>query len=122
MKLPVLLCLIAGCVVPALAQRPGEMRNSLGATTVDRVAIGADDAGREALCEQIRLMSTRARDVRILPEGVELLCDGSDATTFALRFQTAPALTEKLICDLVDKPSSLVFYQMRPIALRAVRR
>ena len=94
------------------------MRNSLGAIAVDRVAVGADDAGREALCEQIRLMSTRAREVPILPENVELLCDGSDSTTFALRFQIAPALTEKLICDLVEKPSSIVFYQMRPIALR----
>ncbi len=94
------------------------MRNNLGAIAVDRVAVGADGTGREALCEQIRLMSTRPRDIPILPDEVELLCDGGDATTFALRFRIAPALTEKLICDLVEKPSSIVFYQMRPIALR----
>lgn len=94
------------------------MRNSLGSIAVDRVSVGADDAGREALCEQIRQMSTRARDVPVLPENAELLCQGDGSTIFALRFRVPPARSDKAICDLAGLPSSIVFYQMRPIALR----
>ena len=118
MKLAVLLSLVAVWAVVALAQRTGEMRSSLDSIAVDRVSVRADYAGREALCEQLRRMSARTNDVPILPENVELLCDGDGSTTFALRFETTPAPADELICELARKPSSIVFYQMRPIALR----
>lgn len=119
MKLLALLSLVAACTLPASAQRPGEARGIEKSIVIDRVSAGADYAGREALCEQFRLMSTRSKDVPVLPENAELLCDGNGSTTFALRFKTTPALPDKLICDISAKPSSIVFYQMRPIALRS---
>jgi len=119
MKLAGLFSLVAVCAVVATAQRPSELRDGPASVVIDRVSVGADYAGREALCAQIRLMSTRAQDVPILPENVALLCDADGSTTFALHFKTAPALADKAICDLVGKPSSIVFYQMRPIALRS---
>lgn len=118
-KLAVVIIIIAACAVLLPAQRPGELRTIPESVSIDRVSVGADYAGREALCAQIRQMSTRTQDVPILPENVELLCDGDGITTFALRFQTTPALADKAICDLTGKPSSIVFYQMRPIALRS---
>ena len=101
------------------AQQPDDLQSRLGSVAIDRVSAGADYAGREALCEQLRRMSTRAQDVPVLPESAELLCDGDGSTTFALRLKTTPARTDKLICDLASQPSSIVFYQMRPIALRS---
>ena len=119
MKLAALFSLVIACAVSALAQRPGELRMIPKSVAIDRVSVGADYAGREALCEQLRLMSTRSKDVPVLPENAELLCDGDGSSTFALRFQTTPGSADKLICDLAAKPSSIVFYQMRPIALRS---
>ncbi|MDA1233605.1 MAG: hypothetical protein O3A53_02260 [Acidobacteria bacterium] len=119
MKLATLFSLVAACAVSALAQRPGELRMIPNSVAIDRVSVGADYAGREALCEQLRQMSTRSKDVPVLPENAELLCDGDGSSTFALRFQTTPASADKVICDLAAKPSSIVFYQMRPIALRS---
>ncbi len=119
MKHITLIGLSAICAVSLSAQRPSELRGGHESVVIDRVSVGADYAGREALCAQIRLMSKRATDVPVLPENVELLCDGDASTTFALRFPTAPALADKVICDLAGKPSSIVFYQMRPIALRS---
>lgn len=119
MKPAVLLSLVTLGAILASAQRPGEMRTHLDSIAVDRVSVRADYAGREALCAQIRLMSTRANDVPLLPENAELKCDGDGSTTFALHFATTPALADKVICDLAGKPSSIAFYQMRPIALRS---
>lgn len=119
MKLAALLGLVAACTLPASAQRPGEARGIEKSIVIDRVSAGADYAGREALCDQLRLMSTRSKDVPVIPENAELQCDGPGSTIFALRLQTPPASTDKLICDLTAKPSSIVFYQMRPIALRS---
>jgi hypothetical protein len=118
MKLAAAIGLIAICAVSLPAQRPSELRGGPESVVIDRVSVGADHAGREALCVQLRLMSTRIKDVQVLPENAELLCDGDGSSTFALRFETAPALADKVICDLARKPSSIVFYQMRPIALR----
>ena len=106
------------CAVSLWAQRPEAARGGPDSVVVDRISVGADYAGRQALCEQLRRMSTRPQDVPVLPENAELLCDGESSTTFALRFQTTPVLADKVICDLAIKPSSIVFYQMRPIALR----
>ena len=119
MKLAALFSLVIACAVSALAQRPGELRMIPKSVAIDRVSVGADYAGREALCEQLRLMSTRFKDVPVLPENAELLCDGDGSSSFALRFQTTPASGDEVICDLAAKPSSIVFYQMRPIALRS---
>ena len=119
MKLAAGIVLVAVSAIALPAQRPGELRTLPESVSIDRVSVGADYAGREALCAQIRLMSTRAQDVPVLPEKVELLCDGDGRTTFALRYETAPAIADKAICDLAGKPSSIVFYQMRPIALRS---
>jgi hypothetical protein len=119
MKLAVLFSLVAVCTVPLTAQRPSERRDGPVSIAIDRVSVGADYAGREALCAQMRLMSTRANDVPVLPENAELLCDGDGSKTFALRFATAAGPVDKVICDLAAKPSSIVFYQMRPIALRS---
>lgn len=119
MKSVVVIVIMATCVISLPAQRPGELRTIPESVAIDRVSVGADYAGREALCAQIRLMSTRTQDVPVLPKNVELLCDGDGSTTFALRFETAPAVADKAICDLAGRPSSIVFYQMRPIALRS---
>jgi hypothetical protein len=119
MKHAAVIGLMAICAVSLTAQRPNELRGGPESVVIDRVSVGADYAGRENLCAQIRLMSTRANDVPVLPEDVELLCDGDGSSTFALRFETAPALADQVICDLAGKPSSIVFYQMRPIALRS---
>jgi hypothetical protein len=119
MKLAALLSLVAACAVSLQAQRPGELRVMTDSVAIDRVSVGADYAGREALCDQLRLMSTRSNDVPVLPQNAELLCDGPGSTIFALRFQSTPASTDKLICDFSAKPGSIVFYQMRPIALRS---
>jgi hypothetical protein len=119
MKLAVLLSLVAVCAVLASAQRPEELRGGPDSVVIDRVSVRADYAGREALCAQLRLMSIRVQDVPVLPENAELLCDGDGSTTFALRFKTTPALADQVICELARKPSSIVFYQMRPIALRS---
>lgn len=119
MRLLALLGLCLSSVSALSAQRPGELRTIPESVSIDRVSVGADYAGREALCAQIRLMSSRANDVPVLPENAELLCDGDGSTTFALRYKAAPTLPDKAICDLAGKPSSIVFYQMRPIALRS---
>ena len=66
MKLAALVSLVAVCAVLARAQRPDELRGSLDSVVIDRVSVRADYAGREALCSQMRLMSTRAKDVIML--------------------------------------------------------
>lgn len=119
MKLAVLLSLATLGAVLAPAQRPGEMRSSLDAVVVDRVSVRADHTGREALCEQLHRMSARTQDVPVLPENAELICDGNGSATFALSFAATPDQADQMICEFTSKPSSIVFYQMRPIALRS---
>lgn len=120
MRLDVLLNVLVLSAAPLLSQEfstqfPQEFRTA----AIGGVSIGADYAGREALCEQLRLMSTRPKDVPILPEGAELLCVGDGSPTFVLRLKAAPASADKFLCEFATQPSSLVFYQIRPIALKS---
>lgn len=95
--------------------RPGEQHS----VTISGVSIGADYAGREALCSEIRAMSTRTKNVPILPEGAELRCGGNASTTFELLLSESPTSIDQFLCEFAAKPSTLVFYQMRPIALKS---
>jgi hypothetical protein len=112
---------VAALSVPLLlAQEVGRQPpGGLGVSAIGGVSVGADYAGREALCEEFRLMSTRAKDVRILSENSELHCDANGSLTFSVILNEAPASVDQFVCDFVDKPSSLIFYQMRAIALRS---
>jgi hypothetical protein len=91
----------------------------LGLLAITGVSIGADYAGREALCSELRAMSTRSKNVVIVPDGAELQCHGDGSTTFAFLLSETPNSVDQFICEFAAKPSTLVFYQMRAIALKS---
>lgn len=100
-----------------VARRPPSQENV--DLAIGGVAIGADYAGRESLCVELRLMSTRAKNVRVLPQDAELLCRGGANGTFSLVIDKPPSSVDQFICEVASQPSTLVFYQMRPIALKS---
>ncbi|MBI1358254.1 MAG: hypothetical protein GC160_28295 [Acidobacteria bacterium] len=86
--------------------------------SVEQVSLGADAAGRRALCREL----AAAKSIRrLLVHGPDLLLDCPDAAAkhLTIRSNPPPANALATLCEIARKPAGLVYTAIGPIALRS---